>query len=110
MTTNFTHIINENADMFEEFDIRIEEELKMEYARQCAMESRYDEEEDEEFTCFIDGKPVSDGEFLAHLRAKLRELAEKHGEDSDEFRDEWSFYSDVYKDIHGMRPHWLPMW
>ena len=113
MTTNYTRILNDNLDMISGYDYPADM-IEMDNGDLLTHDEyisyiygdRWDEEEpDDEPTNFIDGKPVSDAEFLAHIRATLVRIAEEQGEDSDEFRDEYSFSSDVYKDIHGIRPH-----
>lgn len=114
MTTNYTHILNAHIDQIPGFDypanmVELDNgDVVPAFAIWWDGEPFDEEEPDEEPTCFIDGQPVSEGEFLSHIRETLRKLRDQYGTDSEEFREEWSFYSDVHKDIYGVRPHSFP--
>ena len=110
MTTNITHILNQNLDQFPGFDfpadmVELEDGSIVTLDEACGWHEPDEDEPEDECTCFLpDGTPVSDSEFLAYLEQKLGEIAETEGRDSEEYRGLASFYSDVYKDINGFRP------
>lgn len=97
MTTNFTHLINENADMFDDEFFGIEEDT---------MEDTIDLFEDDGWE-----PTVEDYEYLQQLKARLVEVIERCGMyGEDEFAEAWGAYSDYHKDIFNVRPHWFFRW
>lgn len=48
---------------------------------------------------------IEDARYLRNLENKMREAYEQG--DDEKFSSLWDFYSDIYKDIHGVRPHWF---
>ena len=88
MTTNFTHILNENIEMFDTTEIP----SIMEEANRVAeeLQAEWDEEQ-----WYEDAT-----EWLRGSMDRLMNLEEG----TDAFESEWGLYSDLHKDVHGYRP------
>ena len=100
VSTNYTHLINENLDQFDEFDI-IE---STEYSNGLGWF-----ETDNGIEYEDDWMPTDeDWEWLHKSESRLHEIIERCGQyGEDEWSEEWGFYSDLYKDIFGSRPRWF---
>ena len=48
---------------------------------------------------------IEDARYLCNLEKKMREAYEQG--DDEKFNSLWDFYSDVYKDVYNVRPHWF---
>lgn len=108
MTTNYTHIFNDNLDMFDTTEcmgiaetLRYEEQMRQEdeYDMACLMGwDEYDEPSQETF------------DYLHKLEQEMQEIVERCGVyGAEQWAEVASVYSDVYKDCYGMRPEgiWL---
>ena len=114
MTTNFNRILNDNLDMFDTAPVGSDEREYSNGMGWCETEDGIiwdedydvvDDDDDDGMIHFIDGTVMPEWEYLKNLRNEMRSIAKEHGRDSKEFIDAYSYYSDVYKDIHGIRPH-----
>lgn len=48
---------------------------------------------------------IEDRKYLKHLEDEMKSFYEEGNE--VRFNSLWDFYSDIYKDIYGVRPHWF---
>ena len=96
MTTNFTHILNANLDMFDTAPCYgISEEIEREKAYEAEQDELLFWEEDD-----------YNWETLRKLENAMKEIMERCGVyGAEEWAEVASIYSDVYKDIFGMRPY-----
>ena len=112
MTTNFNRILNDNIDMFDTTPVTSDEREYSNGMGWCETEDGiiweddYDDtENDDGMIHFADGTEMPEWEYLKNLRNEMRSIAREQGRNSKEFIDAYSYYSDVYKDIYGFRPH-----
>ena len=107
MTTNYTAIINDNLDMFDGFDYpsdMIEMDNGELLTHDEFMARVYEDDNRAEFE--DDGPTEEDYALLHRLEKAMQEIADRCGVYGyDEYREVAAFYSDVYKDIFGMRPY-----
>lgn len=110
MTTNFNHILNENLDMLPGYDFpsnfielddgTLVEESYLWFGWDDDDEWEYCEDDDAEIEANLEA-------YLDELEQEMATIVERCGVyGAEEYAELASIYSDVYKDIYGIRPRW----
>lgn len=103
MTTNYTHILNENLDMFSGYDYPADMVELADGSLVTWEEIWADDYYDDYYTYDYMNESLSD--YLDELERQMAEIVERCGVYGAEEWAELAFiYSDVYKDLYGMRP------
>ena len=100
MTTNYTHIINDNLDMMD-IDIPVEMDKAREYSNGMGWNETEDGIEWED-----DYPTAEDFAYLHSLEQRMADIVTRCGVyGAEEWGELASYYSDIHKDIFGYRPH-----